>query len=814
MKIAFTPNFRQTITENKYQQFQNTQYISSNNDIQPESQHRKIFAYQDFNINFTGRTPEDFYAQDFNRNNMPRTMKSYLDYDYEQRQHIPPEQMLQEAFKYLNYAKDFNEVKELYPDEELFENLHPMSKNVKKGILSEIKVARELGNNPLLKDGSDDFGMYLLKKIYTEGKTLKEINKDFLEKDINEEYKGIVTEPIDYSTTSAYGIKFPNSAFWHSFISTREEYKTFFVTLPKNNVNPGVNLKHVKSNPNSVSVNKKQETQHKPRKYTIQKFRKEQLTKDIKDSDMSGQDIERKIRRRFTKDDPEASFIVKYLSPIMTVAAARIHLSEELKGFSQSEKNNGKKGDDLHMLKRFWKNNPSLKHDYAKAITDTIELFEDNYGAGGLIPINNEFQPITSKTDNQKAIDYVTPNFIDFIDKIKELEIERTKRYLLHDELQPQWEEHLNNRYSTNTQKEIDDDLEDELAGVKALHPEFSPEDALKDIAKEYNAQVIELKGKNGEKILLAGNIEELYQEKLAKEAELYPTAYAKQYIKDLTKNPEITDKYKLTLATQQIKDKIDDEKIMNEEEYVDTTATIHCLYYINHADQAMAASAAMADVINKELGGSIPVTIYKLYPHEFNYLINSNNEEINQKIKNILLRNKKELDNLYNLYNKPISASEKNKIEITLLDQLSKYNGSGEVTTNDTREILLMLKEMTNSIKFKRKFFREALGCLVPEYKFTRCILDKTLDNEHKTARFEQIMNLIIRDFLSDNIEAPIVVSLLNREIIDKHKANLSDNTYVKLMMQAQRLEPKDRRIFEYTNSELQELDRIYRTK
>ena len=198
------------------------------------TERRNVFAYQDYNISFMGRTPEDFYAQDFNRENMPRTMRDYLDYDYETRQHIPPEQMMREVFRYIDKVDNFEYVKGLYPEEDLFKNLHENNIKSRKGILSEIAVAREVGDAPLLKDGSDNFGMYLLRKIYLEGKTIKEISKDFHEKDVNDEYKDFITEPVTYATLSAYGIKYPKQAFWHSFIHTRDEYKKFFVTLPKN----------------------------------------------------------------------------------------------------------------------------------------------------------------------------------------------------------------------------------------------------------------------------------------------------------------------------------------------------------------------------------------------------------------------------------------------------------------------------------------------------------------------------------------------------------------------------------------------------
>ena len=99
-----------------------------------------MYAYQDYNINFTGRTPEDFYAQDFNRENMPRTMKDYLDQDYVERQHIPPEQMMKEVFKFIDLADDLEDVKNIYPREDLFKNLHENHIKSRKGILSEIKI--------------------------------------------------------------------------------------------------------------------------------------------------------------------------------------------------------------------------------------------------------------------------------------------------------------------------------------------------------------------------------------------------------------------------------------------------------------------------------------------------------------------------------------------------------------------------------------------------------------------------------------------------------------------------------------------------
>ena len=82
--------------------------------------------YRDFNINFSARlfrTPANFYAQPFNRNGMPDTMKSYLFEDYEDRQNMPPAQMLKLVFSDINNAKSLEHVKKLYPEEPLFDKL-------------------------------------------------------------------------------------------------------------------------------------------------------------------------------------------------------------------------------------------------------------------------------------------------------------------------------------------------------------------------------------------------------------------------------------------------------------------------------------------------------------------------------------------------------------------------------------------------------------------------------------------------------------------------------------------------------------------
>lgn len=530
MKIQFTPQI--------YSSYNKKPLLTKQQIPSPQIANSITYnpiTYKDFNISFGARTPEDFY--EFNAQSMPYSMRNYLNYNKEERKHIPPEQIMNEVFKYLDDANDFEDVKKnYYPNEDLFANLHPLRKNSRKGILSEIKVARDLSDTPLLKNGSDDFGMYLLKKIYKEGKTLKEINKDFLEKDINEEYKGFITEPVTYDTTGAYGIKFPNIGFWHSFIATRDEYKKFFVNLPKNMVDPNRTEANSKSSSSKTTSKgqetEKAETKRTPRKYKIKDYQKKQLQNDIKktNGDIDSTTVEKAVRRRFSKDDPEASFIIKYLSPIMTVAADKVHLSEEMRYFNEFDSN--------PTMKRFWSSNQELLDNYTTAITDTMELFEDVFGGGGLIPINNNYEQITPKTENQKPIDFVTPEFIELLDYTQTIKPNRDKRYAEYDEMLKQWEQHFLERYGEVKEDEvINKSATNEPSNNEPHELSFSEVLAQNPTAKIYSYNICDTDVK------IAIDSKEIFEKSIINEEhQNTPKSYSEKFARFALKHPKLTE--------------------------------------------------------------------------------------------------------------------------------------------------------------------------------------------------------------------------------------------------------------------------------
>lgn len=625
------------LAENKYY-YQNKKNNKTNT---TQTIPMQMNAYQDFNINFRGRTPENFYEQEFNVRHMPERMKKYLQENYEVRKHIPPEQIMNESFKYLEVTENFDEVKDIYPE---FSNLHDANLKGRTGILADIKLSRELSDTPLFKDGSDNLGIYLLRKIYLEGKTIKEINKDFYEKDLNPEYKGAITQPITYSTTSAYGIQYPKTDFWNSFIATRDEYKKFFVDLPKQN----------KSQLKKELVKKQHTTEPEKkytRKYALKKYQKQLLKDDIKKSKGDVEQLEKAIRRRFTKDDPEAAFIVKYLSPIMTIAADRIHLSEEEKLFAETNK------DSENFFARFWKAKPELLEQYSTAITDTIELFEETYESGGMIPINSEYQVIKEGVENTKPIDFVPQRFVELLDYTQTIVPTRLQKYAEHEKLQSKWDEHFKWRYG-----EIE---ETAPAIIKKNATEL-----LKEVAQDNNAQVYMLKGVNGNEVAITGNLDEFLGDYLRKEYFGFPPKFVNMLINFTLKHPMMTENAKLSIATRNIADKIDDERILEKPALDSINNFIKTELELETAAGSMAALDVFASYSDS------PEKVYRtLYPrckeadsNEYSIQLLKHREDAKVN---------EELNRLYDIYRKPPTQSELNKIKLKIVSFIRDFDRS-----------------------------------------------------------------------------------------------------------------------------------------
>lgn len=779
--------------------------ITSPSDICPSKIYTG-FAYRDYNISFTGRTPEDFYAQDFNRNNMPSTMKDYLYYDYELRQHIPPEQMMKEVFKYLSLADSIDDVKNIYPNEELFKNIHKSSINARKGLLSEIKVARDLGDSPLLKDGTDDFGLYLLKKIYLEGKTVKEISKDFLEKDINDEYKGFITEPVKYSTLSAYGISYPNISFWNSFINTRDEYKKFFVTLPKNSYIPGVNVKGNSGASHSASAHsepsEKPEKKHS-RNYNLKPHKKKEIAKDI--IDKKPEDIEtvrKTVVRRFGKNDPEASFIVKYMSPIMTVAADRVHLSEEMKDFAEFERENGKVSGGKSMFGRFWKARPDMLEYYSYAITDTIEMFEDIYGAGGNIAINSDLERIRPDSKNNKIIDFVSPEFLELLDYTQHIELLREQRYAEHERLQKQWEEHFEEKYSSSDA--VADETDSDTAAVEVKKPELSVEDSLLAEAKKNNAKVYSFVNKEGENIRIAANIDEVFRDELRSLSRFYPENYANMFINELTKDGVVSDKLKLSIVVKQAGQDIEDSRIFSGKAFDDAYIDAILKYHMRHNMESSAAGFAVADALQNLYGGKIKPSIYGLHIGDYDYIAKTSPTEYCEDFEESVKQAKPLATKLYNEYRRPLSPVESNKVILQLMDGIRRFNPDETILVDEDSKIIIMMLQQMLNYKTKRDSLKALFNATLESYPYSRSVLQKGDNLTNKQAKCEKILESNMYLLLYHMKKNPYMVTIFNKDTYNKYKNGLSPEIKNIFDSAISKLSGHEIRIFEASHDEL----------
>ena len=750
----------------------------ANSPIQKQQSDLKSFAYQDFNINFTGRTPENFYQQEFNKQNMPESMKEYLDFDYETRKHIPPEQMMNEVFKYIELADKLEDVKEIYPNEKLFKSLHENHQQNRTTILGEIKMAKEMSNEPLLKDGSDDLGLYILKKIYLNGKTVKEINKDFYDNDMNEAYKGIITRPIDSKTTAAYGIQYPKTPFWNSFIATREEYKKFFVTLPKNSTNPAARIKH-EENATKTPIQKQANNEPikaKPRvrKYKIKDYQKKQLTNDIKDAKGDIQEVEKKIRKRFAKDDPEASFIVKYLSPIMAVAADRVHLSQEMKDFCEAEKINSKSADNEYMFTRFWKKNPHILDYYAQSITDTIDMFEDLYGEGGFIPINKDLEIVNPDSKNQTIIDRVSPEFLELLDYTQTIAPEREKEYQKHNEQQKLWDEYFINKY-----------------GIPQEEPTTSIE-TTQQISKPEKPQNIEQPTKIETQQLTSAEIQKQFMNTIRRKAEIYPDIYAEKYLNFIQKNREIDNEYKLAYLYYLGNSKTNNSKLTREEFY-DKFYNIEEKFIGENEANSIIAKCAIIDTFSKNKYKDA-----RLYSANTYDLPNIDKSE--KVFLPFIKQHKTELNRLYMAYQKPLKPSEKEQVIDEMMHLIEIYKRPEETVEDSNSTVLEMMHDAYKNPlrkRYIREFLKKATENNVPQLKLLTK-RDSNFTEEEQIGRFENVFLPINADLIINS--GLLLLVMVGKENFQQHVNKLNDEIKMHLIKQELRMTSQQKEFYEIT--------------
>lgn len=309
------------------------------------------------------RSPENFYAQKFNQDNMPKTVKEYLYKDFSEHHHMPPAQLQREAFEYLKIADTIEDVKDAYPDEPLFQSLRTVNETKPStGILLLLKWDAQTSNTPIFKDKENkDLTVYLLKKVYLEGKTISEINNDF-DNDATEEIKReLGVKDKNYFSNSTFrtlGVKYPNLSYYNSFVATRNDKEYI---PPKRKF-----TEHI------VTGETKEKLSEASTKWWA-RLNNEEKAEQIKKM-MDGKDLENNI-------------YLKFQGQIMTIAAAQMGFSEKLTEiFSEKYANENFKQDfttfaeqQRAIMLEFWNKDPEFRKNFSRSLQSIITDFEIAY---------------------------------------------------------------------------------------------------------------------------------------------------------------------------------------------------------------------------------------------------------------------------------------------------------------------------------------------------------------------------------------------------------------------------------------------------
>ncbi|MCQ2743795.1 MAG: hypothetical protein MJ230_03235 [bacterium] len=212
----------------------NTKNINkNNNNIKKESSNLHTTNPLSYGITFEGIRVDKGLARFFevNEHCMPKTVKKYI-LSLDDKAIKTPLTAQAEAFSLLKTANTVEDIKNAYPDEELFQNLkNPDETRATRGILGVFRENKDLfdiANQSILKD-KQNFTVWLVKKLFLEGKTLEEINKDF-KQEADSDFLGFFNEkenaeePVKFSTIKALGIQTPEFEYTQSLRYTRDGY--------------------------------------------------------------------------------------------------------------------------------------------------------------------------------------------------------------------------------------------------------------------------------------------------------------------------------------------------------------------------------------------------------------------------------------------------------------------------------------------------------------------------------------------------------------------------------------------------------------
>ncbi len=680
-----TYNLRQNKREYKPNNIQNNAY--------------NPIAYND--VAFTARlfrSPEDFYSCPWNKNGMPETMKQYLNADYEDRQHMPPQQMMALVFDDINETKNLEQVKRIFPDEPLFKNLTDVpNKKSRTGILAEIDLMKE-ENKSLFKNGKDNLGHYILKKIYLEGKTLKEINEDF-NKDKSVYYNGL--SPIEYDTLRAFGIKFPNASFWKSFTHNRANFN--YTYTPR---------KPIARKP----VNSSSHTAPTPRQRNrfggVKDWEVDKLAEALNRGNGNVDETRKQLRKSSVRDEASLNFVAKYMGEINSVVLEKLHVSPEMSEFFENSDNLSK--TQKQKLEAYWQD-PERRELRSTIMKDTIKLFFEAYGVDGQ---NDDFREL-----------------IEYAHSIKPARLAQLEE---HNRIQAEYDEMF---------AELD---AQEAENIEAVQPKTF-EEHLEDAKKGFNVEEYRF-NIDGNEIVILSNLREALQENIQAETSFMPRAVSNKFTKFVVTNDQLPDSYILSKLLQDNGLNLPtDDRLMPEDDVHNLTLGLYQDFSDINPLDCRAAQQAVVDAFALLSENPNP-KLMTLGVFEYIPLMKS----LPEHGQNLVRRNSGLINARYSEYRKPLSDSEVNKISKQIIAMLRNYDASKTVIDNDS--IYTGFDAIFTSLSYCLKNqnpadFKDSITRYVKQYGgSTRCLLSKNVSDEMKYAKMEQfLVNYVLdngRDF------------------------------------------------------------------
>ena len=437
-------------------------------------------------------------------------MKAYLEDDYDDRKNIPPAQMMKIVFEPIKYADNLEEVKVLFPDEPLFENLSSTPKRkARTGVIAEIELMQD-ENTKLFKNNDDSLGLYLLKKVYLEGKSLKEINKDFKE-DISQDFNGI--SPVDYSTLNAYGIKMPNLAFWKSFLATREDFPYEYKPRKAYKLTENITRQKLKTKELSIESlqNQASQKQVKGKFNDVKDWEIDKLADAIISGKGNEEETRKILKRKNIKNTESSNFVMKYMWAIMPIVLEKTNASVEMRSFWADYDATNKSQKEI--MGDYWKQTPQMQALQSLMMKDTIKMFMEAYGVDG----NNE--------EFQQLLQY--PAQI----------AERRKQF--------DKEHELKQKYYDEMFAELDIQEQPQVNETPSTEPTDSP---VEDNPVEKNEDIshIKITPATGE-IQISDDLRKQFEQKILDELDILPNNYKNKYMAFMKKHPLVDDEFKLT---------------------------------------------------------------------------------------------------------------------------------------------------------------------------------------------------------------------------------------------------------------------------